>query len=116
LIGILCSRIALKHLEIVLFHFIAHRHTKYTTGLDLARVCQWPLLHNPSWVVHLPGPGSWGLNATENVQGRTLNGISPERVCCTAASHITQQFIHIEQHLEFHNPSEWIAPVIDTFP
>src|SRR5262249_35921973 len=38
----LCSRIALKHLEIVLFHFIAYQRTKYTTGLDLARVCHWP--------------------------------------------------------------------------
>ena len=37
-----CLRIGLKHLEIVLFHFLAHQRTKYTTGLDLARVCQWP--------------------------------------------------------------------------
>lgn len=74
------------------------------------------LLHNPTWVVSLPGPGSCDLNATKNVQGRLLNGVAPERVCCTAVSQITQRFIHIEQHLSFRIPSQWIAPLIDTFP
>jgi hypothetical protein len=74
------------------------------------------LLHNPTWVVGLPGPSACNLNATENMQGRLINGVAPERVCCTAASGITQKFIHIEQHMEFRTPVSWIAPVTDAFP
>jgi hypothetical protein len=73
-------------------------------------------LHNQNWRVSLPGPGSCDRNGTENMQGRLLNGVAPERVCCTLASGITQKFIHIEQHMAFRTPSDWIAPVIDTFP
>ncbi len=51
--------------------------------------------HNQNWRVSLPGPG---------------------RVCCTPASGITQKFIHIEQHMEFRTPSDWIAPITDAFP
>lgn len=64
----------------------------------------------------LPGSESCDLNATENIQGRLLNGVTAERVCCTAASSYTQKFIHIEQHKEFRNPSDWIEAITDTFP
>jgi hypothetical protein len=76
------------------------------------------LLHhqNPKWRVSLPEPGSCDLNATDNMEGRLLNGVAPERVCCTPASGITQKFIHIEQHMEFRTPSDWIAPITDAFP
>jgi hypothetical protein len=74
------------------------------------------LQHNPTWHVSLPGSGSCGLNATENMQGRLINGVAAERVCCTPASGITQKFIHIEQHTAFRSPSDWIAPVTDAFP
>ena len=75
------------------------------------------LLHHPTWRVDLPGYGACILNATENVQGRLLNGIPAERVCCTPASSYTQKFIHIEQDPDdFRNPSNWIAPITDTFP
>jgi hypothetical protein len=74
------------------------------------------LLHNRTWVVSLPVPSSCDLNATQNVQGRLLNGVAAERICCTAASNITQKFIHIEQHPKFRSPGDWIAPVTDTFP
>jgi hypothetical protein len=73
-------------------------------------------LHNQGWSVSLAGEGSCDRNATENMQGRLLNGVAAERVCCTPASSITQKFIHIEQHMAFRTPSDWIAPVIDTFP
>jgi hypothetical protein len=73
------------------------------------------LSYNPSWRVSLPGSGC-DLNATENMQGRLLNGVAAERVCCTAASGITQKFIHIEQHPGFRTPSHWIAPITDAFP
>jgi len=72
--------------------------------------------HNQNWRVSLPGPGSCDRNGTENMQGRLLNGVAPERVCCTPASGITQKFIHIEQHMEFRTPSDWIAPITDAFP
>ena len=74
------------------------------------------LLHNPTWSVGLPGSSACDLNATKNTQGRLINGVAAERVCCTAASSITQKFIHIEQHMAFRTPSDWIAPVTDAFP
>ena len=50
----------------------------------------------PAWRVDVPPlrdgePGSCDLNATENMQGRLLNGIAAERVCCTAASSVTPE-------------------------
>jgi hypothetical protein len=74
------------------------------------------LVHHPTWNVGLPGSGVCSLNATENVQGRLLNGIDVESVCGTAASSYTQRFVHIEQDPNFRTPSDWIAPIIATFP
>ena len=73
-------------------------------------------LHHQGWGVSLAGEGSCDRNATENMQGRLLNGVAAERVCCTPASSITQKFIHIEQHKAFRTADDWIAPVTDTFP
>jgi hypothetical protein len=76
------------------------------------------LRHNSNtsnWRVSLAG-SRCKRDGTENMQGRLINGVAAERVCCTPASSITQKFIHIEQHMEFRTPSDWIAPVIDTFP
>jgi hypothetical protein len=74
------------------------------------------LLRHPGWRVDLPGPGSCELNATENMQGRLLNDVPEERVCCTEPSGYTQRFIHLEQHRDFRKPSDWISPIVDTFP
>jgi hypothetical protein len=74
------------------------------------------LVHHPTWIVHLPGSGLCSLNATENMQGRLLNGVAAQCVCCTAASSYTQKFVHIEQDPNFRDPSDWIAPITDTFP
>jgi hypothetical protein len=74
------------------------------------------LVHHPTWDVDLPGSDSCSLNATENVQGRLLNGVAAECVCCTEGSSYTQKFVHIEQDPNFRNPSDWIAPIRDTFP
>ena len=71
---------------------------------------------HPTWRVDLPGSGSCDLDATENVQGRLLNGIAAASVCTTAASDHTQRFLHIEQDPGFRNPDDWIAPIIKTFP
>ena len=74
------------------------------------------LVHHPMWDVDLPGSGSCNLNATENVQARLLNGVGAECVCCVAGSSYTQKFVHIEQDPSFRDPSDWIAPIRDTFP
>jgi hypothetical protein len=74
------------------------------------------LVHHPTWDVDLPGSGSCSLNATENVQGRLLNGVAAACVCCTAGTNYTQKFVHIEQDPNFRNPGDWIAPITDTFP
>jgi hypothetical protein len=86
---------------------------------DKIAVLRKLLLHNSNnskWRVSLAGESSCDLNATENMQGRLINGVAAERVCSTPASSITQKFIHIEQHMEFRTPSKWIAPITDAFP
>src|SRR5262249_44333656 len=71
---------------------------------------------NPKWDVSLAGSSLCKRNGTENMQGRLINGVAAERVCCTPASSMTQKFIHIEQHKAFRTADDWIAPVTDTFP
>jgi hypothetical protein len=74
------------------------------------------LAAHPTWDVDLPGSNSCELNATENAQGRLLNGVAAASVCSTAAASSTQKFLHIEQDPNFRNPSDWIAPITNTFP
>ena len=74
------------------------------------------LVQHPAWKVDLPGSGSCSLNATENVQGRLLNGVAADSVCGTEAARYTQRFVHIEQDPNFRDPSDWIAPIMATFP
>jgi hypothetical protein len=72
--------------------------------------------HHPTWDVDLPGSGACTLNATENVQGRLLNGVAADSVCGTETSTHTQRFVHIEQDPNFRSPGGWIGPIVDTFP
>jgi hypothetical protein len=74
------------------------------------------LVHHPTWDVDLPGAGACILNATDNTQGRLINGVPAGSVCDTAASSYNGRFIHIEQDSGFRNPCDWINPVRDTFP
>jgi hypothetical protein len=72
-----------------------------------------------TWDVDLPGlPGSemCRLNATENVQGRLLNGVTAANVCGTEPSRHTQTFVHIEQDPNFRNPADWVTAIKATFP
>jgi hypothetical protein len=71
---------------------------------------------NEGWDVDLPGSNSCGLNATENMQGRLLNGVAAQNVCSVAASAVSQKFIHIEQDPNFRNPADWTAAIVKTFP
>jgi hypothetical protein len=73
-------------------------------------------IHNPTWDVDLPGAGACTLNATDNTQGRLINGVPAGEVCGTPASSYNGKFIHIEQDPNFRDPSDWIKPVKDTFP
>jgi fibronectin type III domain protein len=74
------------------------------------------LVHHPTWDVDLPGAGACILNATDNTQGRLINGVPAGSVCDTPASSYNGRFIHIEQDSGFRNPCDCINPVRDTFP
>src|SRR5207249_10733930 len=72
--------------------------------------------YHPTWVVDVPGSGTCSLNATDNVQGRLLNGVLSGSVCGTAASLYTGVFLHNEQDPGFRTASDWTAAVSDTWP
>ena len=74
------------------------------------------LAHHPDRDVDLPGAGACILNATDNTQGRLLNGVPAVGVCGTPALSYNGRFIHIEQDPNFRNPCDWINPVRVTFP
>ncbi len=40
---------------------------------------------------------SCSMSGSSNIQGRLLNGVSPDQVCTTAASSVSGRFIHLEQ-------------------
>jgi fibronectin type III domain protein len=73
------------------------------------------LVYHPLWDVDLPGVGACSLNATDNTQGRLLNGVAAASVCGTAASSYSGRFIHIEQDPNYRNGGDWVAPVKDTW-
>jgi hypothetical protein len=72
-------------------------------------------VYHPTWDVDLPGAGACSLNATDNTQGRLINGVPAGSVCCMPASSYNGRFIHIEQDPNFRNPWDWINPVRDTW-
>jgi hypothetical protein len=74
------------------------------------------LVSHPTWDVDLPGAGACSLNATDNTQGRLINGVPAGDVCETPASGYNGKFIHIEQDPSFRNPFDWVNPVRDTWP
>jgi hypothetical protein len=71
---------------------------------------------HPAWDVDPPGASACSLNAIDNTQGRLINGVPADSVCCTPASSYNGRFIHVEQDPSFRNPSDWINPVKDTWP
>jgi hypothetical protein len=74
------------------------------------------LVYHPSWDLETPGTGACTLNATDNTQGRLINGVAASQVCGTAASSYTGRFLHIEQDPGFRTASDWVQAVIDTWP
>jgi hypothetical protein len=74
------------------------------------------LLHHPTWDVETTGSGACTLNATDNTQGRLINGVAPAQVCGTAATSSTGRFLHIEQDPGFRTPVDWVPAVNETWP
>jgi hypothetical protein len=74
------------------------------------------LLSYPTWNIETTGTGACTLNATDNTQGRLINGVAASQVCGTAASSYTGRFLHIEQDPGFRTPADWIQAVDDTWP
>ena len=74
------------------------------------------LRYHPAWDIDLPGAGACSLNATDNTQGRLLNGVAADNICGMAATSDTGRFIHIEQDPNYRNPADWINPIRDTWP
>lgn len=66
--------------------------------------------YHPTWDIETP-VSSCSLNATDNVQGRLINGVAEASVCGTAASSYNGKFLHIEQDLSMRNPADWIPSV-----
>jgi len=71
---------------------------------------------HPAWNVFTPGTGACTLNATDNTQGRLINGVDPNSVCTTAASSYNGRFVHVEHDPGFRAASDWIHAVSVTFP
>jgi hypothetical protein len=74
------------------------------------------LVYHPAWDVDLPGAGACSLNATDNTQGRLINGVAAGSECNTAATTYNGRFIHIEQDPTYRNPADWLGPIRDTWP
>jgi hypothetical protein len=76
----------------------------------------------PAWVVQTPHTASCDLNATTNVQGRFLNGVSAKKVCGTNASTPSHKFLHIEQTVDIIGADldgvagSWANAIIAAFP
>jgi hypothetical protein len=68
------------------------------------------LAAHPTWNIETPD-SSCTLNATDNVQGRLINGVAAASVCSTAASSYNGHFLHIEQDPTNRNAADWIPSV-----
>jgi hypothetical protein len=97
--------------------YLSHgRNVLPVTGDKILDLKNNVLLYHPTWDVETTGTGACTLNATDNTQGRLINGVAASQVCNTAASSYTGRFLHIEQDPGFRTPSDWIQAVNDTWP
>jgi len=83
----------------------------------LSRLKQMIISNQPDWDVRAAGDGSCTLHATDNVQGRLLNGVSYSNACSTSASApVGDKFIHIEQKPgPYQEANHWAQAVRDTW-
>ena len=75
----------------------------------------------PDWSTATPSNGGCSLNATDNTQGRLLNGVAAGSVCGTAAGSASQKFMHIEQTSGIiadidGSSASWASAIIAAFP
>ena len=70
--------------------------------------------YHTGWSICVPG-GPCGLNGTENVQGRLLNGVPGDQVCDTPATDYSGYFIHIEQCADYRESDDWFLAINDTW-
>lgn len=68
------------------------------------------LAAHPTWDIETPD-SSCTLNATDNVQGRLINGVPEASVCGTAASSYNGHFLHIEQDPNMRSAADWVPSV-----
>jgi hypothetical protein len=83
--------------------------------LSLSNLRRALLLEHPSWRVTMAGASTCGLDATGNVEGRWLNGVSPDEVCDASAVIATERFLHIEQDPNFRDAADWIGVIRAAF-
>jgi hypothetical protein len=97
--------------------YLSHgRNVLPASGDKIAALKSNLLAHHPTWAVQTTGTGACTLNATDNTQGRLINGVAPAQVCGTAASSYTGRFLHVEQDPGFRAPADWVQAVNDTWP
>lgn len=72
------------------------------------------LAAHPTWDIETPDTACT-LNATDNVQGRLINGVPEANVCNTAASSYNGRFLHIEQDPSMRSAADWIPSVSEVW-
>jgi hypothetical protein len=96
--------------------YLSHgRNVAPLTTDKIAQLKTKMLQYHPTWKIETPGTGTCSLNATDNTQGRLINGVDPASVCGTSASSYTGTFLHIEQDPGFRTPADWIPAVSDVW-
>src|SRR6185503_12485282 len=97
--------------------YLSHgRNVVPASGDKILELEENMLLYHPTWDLETPGTGACSLNATDNTQGRLINGVAAAQVCGTAASSYTGRFLHIEQDPGFRSAADWVQAVNDTWP
>ena len=95
--------------------FLSHGRTVNPAPSDKNLLLKNNMLgYHPTWNLETP-VSSCSLNATDNVQGRLINGVAAASVCGTAASSYNGKFLHIEQDPGFRTASDWIPSVSEVW-
>jgi hypothetical protein len=95
--------------------FLSHGRTVNPAATDKNLLLKNSMISaHPTWVLETP-VSSCSLNATDNVQGRLINGVPEASVCGTAASSYNGKFLHIEQDPGFRTASDWISSVTEVW-
>lgn len=73
--------------------------------------------NNTDWVVAVPNDSPpCRLSGGSNIIGRLLNNVEAVNVCNVSASGYSEKFIHIEQKLDYRDPSDWVTTINESFP